>query len=228
MRCITIMGIAIRFNQTRTTYFKLIRGLWQGNALSSILFIICMEVLSSIINDGIINNGSWKSCNMKLGNIVIMHLTFIDDIVFFSNNSWEGIRGFLLVHAQTPIALNVVVAFLPPLYHCLLLYYLVHHNHPLVEHWHSQTWSLSPISATTPFIIELLCQKWLWNVNDSPQRWELSEQLPLPNESPPTYSERHTTNSTRKETTNNTARCMPLCTDKKHHLMQRRHTTLHK
>lgn len=48
--CIATSHIAIKFNNTKTPYFKPTRGLWQGDPLSPLLFILCTESFSALIH----------------------------------------------------------------------------------------------------------------------------------------------------------------------------------
>lgn len=48
-QCISNTSIAIRFNQTKTSYFYPSRGLCQGDPFSSLLFLLSIQGLTALI-----------------------------------------------------------------------------------------------------------------------------------------------------------------------------------
>lgn len=92
MKRVTITSIAIIFNNSRTPYFKLSRGLCQGDPLSPFLFVICMEGLSININHAL-NERWWISYSLKKFRNPPFHLAFAVDFIFFIKVTTKGIQG---------------------------------------------------------------------------------------------------------------------------------------
>lgn len=64
MKCVTTTTIAIHYNDSKTPYFKPSRGLYQEDPLYPLLFVLCMEGFSAIINN-IFLHGDWKQIALR-------------------------------------------------------------------------------------------------------------------------------------------------------------------
>ncbi|XP_062114632.1 uncharacterized protein LOC133825743 [Humulus lupulus] len=95
------------------------RGLRQGDPLSSFLFLLCVEDLSSLLKHAL-STDQVRGLKCGLGGPMVSHLFFADDIFFFLEATMENCTHFkeILVHYENPsgylVNLNkFVVCFLP-------------------------------------------------------------------------------------------------------------------
>lgn len=72
MNCISSSRIAILVNGTRTSYFSPSRGIRQGDPISPYLFILCMEMLSTLINHKV-DLGCWDPITIGIKKYQISH-----------------------------------------------------------------------------------------------------------------------------------------------------------
>lgn len=79
-------------NNTRISYFKLTRGLEQGNPLSPLLFLFCAKGFSTILQQE--GQQGWCKYPIPRNNAPnISHLAFEDDFVLFAKATKAGIYG---------------------------------------------------------------------------------------------------------------------------------------
>lgn len=92
-KCISLASFSVQVNGELAGYFNSKRGLRQGCALSPYLFVICMEVLSKMLNK--------QATDRKLGyhpychDLKLTHLSFADDLLVFSDGQKQSIDGIL-------------------------------------------------------------------------------------------------------------------------------------
>lgn len=91
MQCISTTNIAIRFNMTRTDYIIPSRGLRQRDPLSPLLFVLCKESFSKILEHACVE-GWWNHNSPWNGGLKIYHLVFVDDIILFSKATKAGMK----------------------------------------------------------------------------------------------------------------------------------------
>lgn len=89
--CLSTSKIAIRYNKNRTSYFQPSRELRQDDPLSPLLFIICTQVLSKMIQTSF-HTGTWKPITLKNIAINITRLIFADDIIIFCKSTPESLN----------------------------------------------------------------------------------------------------------------------------------------
>lgn len=87
--CLTTSKIVIHFNNFKTDYFHPSRELRQGDPLSHLLFRLCMQGLSILLNNSLLNN-HWKSIILRKEPLQINHLVFADDIILFGQDNVVG------------------------------------------------------------------------------------------------------------------------------------------
>jgi hypothetical protein len=71
--------------------FKPPHGLRQGDPLSPYLFILCMEKLSTAINN-VVLHGNWDPIHISNGGPQISHLLFADDVLLFTKAKNSQLR----------------------------------------------------------------------------------------------------------------------------------------
>lgn len=76
-------------------FFKSERGLRQGCALSSYLFVISMNVLSKMLDKSAAEH--MMGYHTKCKNLSLTHLSFADDILLFSDGNSHSIESILEV-----------------------------------------------------------------------------------------------------------------------------------
>lgn len=91
-QCISTSHIAIKFNGTKSTYFKPSRGLQQGDPISPLLFIVFMEVFSPLIQK-VVHYHLWVLAFPRKHALNISHLMFADDVIIFTKSSPWGLEG---------------------------------------------------------------------------------------------------------------------------------------
>lgn len=91
-------SFSVQVNRELAGFFQSKRGLRQGCALSPYLFVICMNVLSHMIDKAAAGNriGYHRRCK----NILLTHLCFADDILVFTNGSKSSIEGVLQIFQE--------------------------------------------------------------------------------------------------------------------------------
>lgn len=93
--CITSASFSVQVNGELAGYFQSKRGLRNGCSLSPYLFVICMNVLSKIIDKASVNGAIGYHPRCK--NIDLTHLCFADDLMIFADGSRKSIEGILKV-----------------------------------------------------------------------------------------------------------------------------------
>ena len=93
--CVCTASFSVQINGELAGYFQSKRGLRQGCALSPYLFVICINVLSQMLD---------KAAEKKLfgyhprcKNILLTHLCFADDLMIFTDGTKRSIEGFLKI-----------------------------------------------------------------------------------------------------------------------------------
>ena len=109
--CVTFVCFSVLVNGSPEGFFRCSRGLRQGDPLSSLLFLLIMEVLSRLLK-------KTEECNLIRGfhvgdvNVVgvrISHLLFADDTILFCDAFREQLLSIRLVlsYFQTFTGLKV-------------------------------------------------------------------------------------------------------------------------
>jgi len=92
MGCITNVSFAVLINGAASPFFNSQRGLRQGCPLSPLLFLLVAEGLSRLIHKAR-RVGKVKGIEVAI-NLYITHLLFVDDILIFSNGSFNELKEF--------------------------------------------------------------------------------------------------------------------------------------
>lgn len=93
--CVTTASFSVQVNGELAGYFQSRRGLRQGCSLSPYLFVICMNVLSKMLDEAAAKGliGYHPKCK----NIGLTHLCFADDLMIFVEGSQRSVEGILKV-----------------------------------------------------------------------------------------------------------------------------------
>ncbi|KAE8668369.1 hypothetical protein F3Y22_tig00112343pilonHSYRG00209 [Hibiscus syriacus] len=89
--CITIPMYSVSLNGSLVGYFKGARGIRQGDPLSPYLFVLVMNVLSSLLNIAA-RKGIFRF-HPKCKRIQLTHLCFADDLLVFCHGSLDSVLG---------------------------------------------------------------------------------------------------------------------------------------
>lgn len=91
--CVTSTSFSISINGELAGFFPGKKGLRQGDPISSLLFVLIMDVLSRLLDKGAMQNdfGLHPSCQAPL----VTHLSFADDILVFFDGTEDSLRGIL-------------------------------------------------------------------------------------------------------------------------------------
>eukprot|EP00253_Pinus_taeda_P031126 PITA_31126 len=92
MGCISNVSFVVLINGAASPFFKSQRGLRQGCPLSPLLFLLVVEGLSRLIHKAR-RTDKTKGIEVAI-NLYIKHLLFIDDILIFSNGSYNELKEF--------------------------------------------------------------------------------------------------------------------------------------
>lgn len=85
MSCIQIVSFVVLINREASPFFHAQRGLCQGCSLSPLLFFLVAKGLIHLLVEAK-QRGEFQGC-MVTRALPISHLSFVDDILFFSKDS---------------------------------------------------------------------------------------------------------------------------------------------
>ncbi|CAN7118348.1 unnamed protein product [Brassica rapa subsp. narinosa] len=97
-KCIELASFSIQINGELAGYFNSKRGLRQGCSLSPYLFVICMQVLSKLLDKAAMERriGFHPYCK----DLSLSHLCFADDVLVFSDGKKRSIEGIMEVFKE--------------------------------------------------------------------------------------------------------------------------------
>ncbi|XP_056860224.1 uncharacterized protein LOC130508644 [Raphanus sativus] len=91
--CITTPSFSVQVNGELAGYFQSERGLRQGCALSPYLFVICMNVLSKLLDKAAADRQ--LGYHPKCKNLGLTHLSFADDIMVFTDGRVRSVESIV-------------------------------------------------------------------------------------------------------------------------------------
>lgn len=97
-KCIELASFSIQINGELAGYFNSKRGMRQGCALSPYLFIVCVQVLSKLLDKAAIEKkiGYHPYCK----DLNLTHICFADNVLVFSDEKKTSIEGILAVFQE--------------------------------------------------------------------------------------------------------------------------------
>ncbi|XP_074318047.1 uncharacterized protein LOC141654831 [Silene latifolia] len=108
MNCVTTPTYSLSLNGNSFGFFKGKRGLRQGDPLSPLLFTLCMDYLSRILN--VVGQQDDFKFHPLCGPLQLNHLLFADDLLLFSKGNDISImwllRAFATFSAASGLCLN--------------------------------------------------------------------------------------------------------------------------
>lgn len=96
--CICTASFSVQVNGELAGFFQSKRGLRQGCALSPYLFVICMNVLSHMLDRAA--ERSLIGYHPRCKNLLLTHLCFADDLMVFTDGTKRSIEGVLQVFSE--------------------------------------------------------------------------------------------------------------------------------
>src|SRR5436190_23120103 len=91
MECITTPVFSLSLNGKLDGFIKGAKGIRQGDPLSPYLFILCMEVLSKMLDAAALANQI--SYHSRCKKLFLTHLCFADDLVVFTTATSSSLIG---------------------------------------------------------------------------------------------------------------------------------------
>lgn len=92
--CMGLAFMSVNWEERASQSFSPTRGLWQGDPMSLLLFIIAIERLSHLVSDAV-HDASWIPLKFSRGGSVVSHLMFADDILLVAKASSPSVRKIL-------------------------------------------------------------------------------------------------------------------------------------
>ena len=96
--CVCTASFSVQVNGELAGFFQSRRGLRQGCALSPYLFVICMNVLSCMLDKAV--ERKQVGYHPKCKNIMLSHLCFADDLLVFTDGTKRSVEGILTVFKE--------------------------------------------------------------------------------------------------------------------------------
>ena len=90
-QCVSSISFQELINGKGSKHFKPSRGLRQGDPLSPLLFVLCTEGFSGLINKQVADS-RWQGINMGIQAPTISHLFFANDSLLFMRIEEQSLR----------------------------------------------------------------------------------------------------------------------------------------
>ncbi|GKV42304.1 hypothetical protein SLEP1_g49718 [Rubroshorea leprosula] len=108
--CFQSSMISILVNGSPTKQFSVNKGIRQGDPLSPFLFLLVAEGLNGLMQSAL-DKDLYKGVRIGNGNVVVSHLQFADDTIFFGEASEENIQAIKCIMRTFELASGLKINF---------------------------------------------------------------------------------------------------------------------
>ena len=118
--CIALVQFSVLVNGSLAEFFWSSRGLRQGDPLSSMLFLVMMEVFNKMMKkaEGAGLLRGFRANGRRGGGVCVLHLLFADDMILFCDADVEQflyVQMLLCFQAVTGLKVNVLKSEMVPI-----------------------------------------------------------------------------------------------------------------
>ncbi|XP_010513002.1 PREDICTED: uncharacterized protein LOC104788940 [Camelina sativa] len=110
MGCVETVSFSVLINGSTYGYFRPSRGIRQGDPLSPSLFILCADVLSSLLSQAT-REGRIQGIQISNGGPRVSHLLFADDSLFFLKANYRNSVNLLQIFKDYGDASGQIINF---------------------------------------------------------------------------------------------------------------------
>ena len=108
MRCVTTPTFTLMLNGVPTGFYKSQRGLWQGDPMSPLLFVLCMEYFARVMR--YVGKQEQFKFHPRCSSLAINHLCFANDMLIFCKGEYPSVlillQGMKLFADTTRLVAN--------------------------------------------------------------------------------------------------------------------------
>ncbi|GKV34395.1 hypothetical protein SLEP1_g42770 [Rubroshorea leprosula] len=110
LECLSSSSVFVLINGSPTKQFSISKGIRQGDPLSPFLFLIVAEGLNGLVASAV-EKGIYKGVRVGSEGVMVSHLQFADDTVFFEEASQHNIRAVKAIMRTFELALGLKINF---------------------------------------------------------------------------------------------------------------------
>ncbi|GKV38639.1 hypothetical protein SLEP1_g46528 [Rubroshorea leprosula] len=108
--CLKSSSVSILVNGSPTNQFPVNKGIRQGDPLSPFLFLIVAKGLNGIVAS-VVEKGRYKGVVIGSGDVMVTHLQFADDTIFFGDATEDNIWVIKCIMWTFELALGLKINF---------------------------------------------------------------------------------------------------------------------
>ncbi|GKU94281.1 hypothetical protein SLEP1_g7800 [Rubroshorea leprosula] len=108
--CLESSSVSILVNGSPTNQFPVNKGIRQGDPLSPFLFLIVAEGLNGLVASTV-EKGRYKGVEIGSGDVMVTHLQFADDTIFFGDATEDNIRVIKCIMRTFELASGLKINF---------------------------------------------------------------------------------------------------------------------
>ncbi|GLU02749.1 hypothetical protein SLE2022_199870 [Rubroshorea leprosula] len=108
--CLNSSSVSILINGSPTNQFPVNKGIRQGDPLSPFLFLIVAEGLNGLMSSAV-DKERYKGVGIGNGDMVVTHLQFADDTIFFGEATEDNIRVIKCIMRTFELASGLKINF---------------------------------------------------------------------------------------------------------------------
>ncbi|GKV04742.1 hypothetical protein SLEP1_g16855 [Rubroshorea leprosula] len=110
LECLKSSSISVLINGSPTSQFSVSKGIRQGDPLLPFLFLIVAEGLNGLVTSAV-EKGIYKGVRVGNEGVMVSHLQFADDTVFFGEASEDNIKGVKTIMRIFELASGLKINF---------------------------------------------------------------------------------------------------------------------